>query len=772
MRRIQTHHVVKLACGVVVTTAAYVLYTNAMRRQHSNADVRIEEMAARSPYSSILHESLVFPGVPCLLVDDKRVIDGAIFGQFWGELMEDVSRFPIVGLDCEWVGDNPIALIQVATSKRCVMFRSTCFDTIPAFQRTSSSGPAQTAENATTGDGAAEGEENSEKKEKQRATAWRLPSCLYELLMSKTIVKAGVGIHGDRKRIKRDCQFTVEHTFELAPAAIMLQALSGNKHGLGEVTKQVLGVELGKDQTVTVSNWEAETLSLVQRHYAADDAIASCRLLHALYDRRNDVEPPLVDSGLSVVEWTAAMTERRKTFKFPKQSMQSDGRKNSKKASRGDDSADLRSGKERREEAVSTRHCQVINQEGHVIYTCDQSKAIWYTRKKGLADVLELDEKTGRLLSIKLKFKTRSKTKICMNWQLGRCGVEHCPFAHGVHEIKVQPKHSEVMAARRQMAKAGNPSGEDDGADDDEMDEEDDFIDDYEEAAAAIHIPDLTAENSCRICMAMGRLYSHRFVPLLFQNIERFAKSGNVADLVAHRKPRSVTRLSAKQDAIECEPPASPIDDLVGEDIDDDEAVPRKPIDTAVECYVCCQCVPRVKTTYDVEMAKLMKVHNCDDCGAKIMNLSEGSYAIRIVRQLTNKGFIDALPPGREQELHLALIDRLGPCFPGQVVSSADFDSDFLHAILEESNRDLRDKFVAAKVEDHIISLIGLKTTEPTEGEENAAPPEFVLEDLDEKRVSAAHAEAQQFIQHWFDLFEQHFPLENRGAALIPREER
>ena len=126
-----------------------------------------------------------------------------------------------------------------------------------------------------------------------------------------------------------------------------------------------------------------------------------------------------------------------------------------------------------------------------MIYTCDQSKAIWYTRKKGLADVLEMDEKTGRLLSIKLKFKTRSKTKICMNWQLGRCGVEHCPFAHGVHEIKVQPKHSEVLAARRQMAKAGNPSGEDDGADDDEMDEEDDFIDDYEEAAAAIHIPDL-----------------------------------------------------------------------------------------------------------------------------------------------------------------------------------------------------------------------------------------------------------------------------------------
>jgi len=119
-----------------------------------------------------------------------------------------------------------------------------------------------------------------------------VPQVLFDILTNKNIFKAGVNIKNDVQRlVKHDARLAgtassggrIGPLLHLDREELLRSASSdpanasggGLKCNLQYLTKKYLGIELGKDMTVTVSNWEAPILSIEQIRYAADDALAS-----------------------------------------------------------------------------------------------------------------------------------------------------------------------------------------------------------------------------------------------------------------------------------------------------------------------------------------------------------------------------------------------------------------------------------------------------------------------------------------------------------------
>ena len=99
----------------------------------------------------------------------------------------------------------------------------------------------------------------------------QVPSLLKEVLLDRSIRKAGVGIYGDIKKFYHDWNVRTEGAVDLA---IELNRRGQGPHdlSLAKVAATVLGVDMCKRKQVTMSNWELRYLSAPQMLYAALDA--------------------------------------------------------------------------------------------------------------------------------------------------------------------------------------------------------------------------------------------------------------------------------------------------------------------------------------------------------------------------------------------------------------------------------------------------------------------------------------------------------------------
>ncbi|CUF95001.1 DNA polymerase A exonuclease, putative [Bodo saltans] len=163
------------------------------------------------------------------------------------------SNLPIVGLDAEWVRKRPMAVLQVGSMHGCFLFQ---------MQRCA--GPP--ADSAAI------------------IQQW-LPDEVVSFLKSGDVVMCGVNISGDLRRLEREQGIVVTQHMELDHVALLLRQgdVGGGQLSLGALSERILGVPLGKDINVTLSDWEADALSPQQVQYAADDAIASALIACELY---------------------------------------------------------------------------------------------------------------------------------------------------------------------------------------------------------------------------------------------------------------------------------------------------------------------------------------------------------------------------------------------------------------------------------------------------------------------------------------------------------
>ncbi|CAL4955322.1 unnamed protein product [Urochloa decumbens] len=150
----------------------------------------------------------------------------------------------IVGLDVEWRPSfssalNPAATLQLCVDRRCLIF--------------------------------------------QLLHADYLPAALLGFLGDRAIHFYGVGVEADAARLRTDHGLAVANTVDLRGyAADYMGRPELRQAGLRGVLAAVLGTNLNKPQRVTMSRWDARTLSDEQVSYACVDAFVSSEVARKL----------------------------------------------------------------------------------------------------------------------------------------------------------------------------------------------------------------------------------------------------------------------------------------------------------------------------------------------------------------------------------------------------------------------------------------------------------------------------------------------------------
>nr|XP_043903265.1 exonuclease 3'-5' domain-containing protein 2 isoform X2 [Solea senegalensis] len=288
--------------------------------------------------------------------------------QLWPLMQEELSVFPVLGLDCEWVSvkgqPSAVSLLQMASySGLCILVRLLPF----------------------------------------RGGQQTFPLSLMEVLRDPHVLKVGVGCYEDGKRLTRDYGLSLSCTVDLRYLALrQRQAKVTNGLSLKSLAADLLNVCLDKSLKLRCSDWEADELTLEQMTYAARDAQVSIALFLHLLGLQTEAGPAsssgstytelaarcqgLVDvpfRGRGEGEGDDGATEkerRRRTRKVPiYESPESgdqqvpDPRKNSKRKPLG-------VGYSARKSPLYD-NCFLYAPDGQPLCTCDKKKAKWYLDK-------------------------------------------------------------------------------------------------------------------------------------------------------------------------------------------------------------------------------------------------------------------------------------------------------------------------------------------------------------------------------------------------------
>ena len=269
----------------------------------------------------------------------------------WGEVVKELrnqlTTFPVLGLDCEWVSEggkaNPVCLLQLATVKGLVLLI-----------RLNTVGP--------------------------------LPISLKEILASFEVFKVGVAVTGDSRKLVADYGLDVGGCVDLRHLVLAYRGPNAGhpgKLGLEALAESFLGVSLDKDWRVRAGDWEAETLSERQLNYAANDALVAVNVLWRLIGkefRRSwvnflaslfwDEDRLKKEVAYALEQWVDLefnnrdWKQRLKEEKSP--SPQTVGLKRMQNSTR---------------KTPLYHNCMLEAPDGQLLCTCDTKKAHWYIAK-------------------------------------------------------------------------------------------------------------------------------------------------------------------------------------------------------------------------------------------------------------------------------------------------------------------------------------------------------------------------------------------------------
>uniref|UniRef100_A0A8C2ISG6 Exonuclease 3'-5' domain-containing protein 2 n=1 Tax=Cyprinus carpio TaxID=7962 RepID=A0A8C2ISG6_CYPCA len=296
----------------------------------------------------------------------------------WPGFQKDLSIYPVLGLDCEWVKSmrvsvkgkaSAVSLLQLATfSGRCVLVRLLKFQ------------DAQLP----------------------------LPEGLVGVLSDPRVLKVGVGCYEDGKRLAQDHGLTLSSTVDLRYLALrQRQAVLNNGLSLKSLAADLLNVTLDKSLELRCSDWEADVLTREQMVYAAHDAQISVALFfHLLGMNTAEGDSTFVQlasccQGLVDVPFRARYNgegeegerrrrSRKSTVESPESGDQQvpDPRRNKRKP--------LGIGYSARKSPLYD-NCFLHAPDGQPLCTCDKKKAKWYL-EKGIGELLSEDPFVVRLL--------------------------------------------------------------------------------------------------------------------------------------------------------------------------------------------------------------------------------------------------------------------------------------------------------------------------------------------------------------------------------------
>ncbi|KAL8583989.1 hypothetical protein ACOMHN_048596 [Nucella lapillus] len=295
--------------------------------------------------------------------------------QCFNQLLRDAEKTKMLGIDCEWVMKRPVALLQIASSSGvCVLVR---------LFKLGHAG---------------------------------IPQSLKTLLSDRSILKLGVAVNDDAKKLLRDYDLKLIGCVDLRH---ILQRVRGvykcRSWGLQGLAKGVLNFTLSKDFRVRCGNWEAHHLSPRQTEYAALDALVAVDIFtHLVVAKVTGTDPQSHPQSAAQVTLSSFLATSRSLC----QGILGAGFSREVSQGKGDPKPGKRKEKKLNGEMYSTRsrplwdNCELLAPDGQPLCTCDSRKAAWYI-KRGLGDKV-----SDNPLVVKLRFEPSGRPKSSRNYYL------------------------------------------------------------------------------------------------------------------------------------------------------------------------------------------------------------------------------------------------------------------------------------------------------------------------------------------------------------------
>lgn len=300
------------------------------------------------------------------------VMDGARDSkQTLQKMVDHIQELKVLGLDCEWITHEnqarPVALLQLATPKGlCVLFHLCKFKSV----RTD------------------------------------LPE-LTHILMDRSILKVGVGVLDDAKKLAKDYGLITKGCVDLRHLALrhLPKRTNVTSGSLAELAKICVAYDMEKSWNIRCSNWEASELTDEQVKYAAVDACVAIAIFFQLLKPKLPAGPENEEViwGNITALCQGVVDVKFKAKLFPRIGIEKVNCTKVKKKKEVE-SLDELHGKNlsrvysARKEPLYD-NCKLVAPNGTLLTTCDRRKAEWYV-KKDIGEVISENP-----LVVRLKFE-------------------------------------------------------------------------------------------------------------------------------------------------------------------------------------------------------------------------------------------------------------------------------------------------------------------------------------------------------------------------------
>lgn len=236
------------------------------------------------------------------------------------------------------------------------------------------------------------------------ASGLTLPQSLRDVLKDVKIIKVGVGVIDDARKLFQDYGIDVWGCLDLRHALGYLPELGHfPKAGLRTLSEALLGVSPDKSWRLRCSNWEADVLTDDQIRYAADDALLSVQIFDQMI--RNRLTFSCYQPGWysKLKSDTIAVCREAVDIPFQNRSKAPSPFKTT--------NPEVVSKKLGCYGSYMTRktplydNCVLQAPDGEPLCTCDYKKAVWYIEK----DLGKVISEPGKPLVVRLNFEPSNR---------------------------------------------------------------------------------------------------------------------------------------------------------------------------------------------------------------------------------------------------------------------------------------------------------------------------------------------------------------------------
>ncbi|XP_022092747.1 exonuclease 3'-5' domain-containing protein 2-like [Acanthaster planci] len=276
-------------------------------------------------------------------------------------IADDISRFKVISLDCEWCSEKdgrrrPVALLQLATASGYSVLIRLC-------------------------------------KLKRHS----LSQSLKDLLMDKGILKVGVAVLDDANRLLNDHGLITRGCLDLRHLVyrhLPRDLRSKFTGGLSNLAEIYLDESLNKSDNVRCGNWEAEVLSQEQVKYGAQDVLVAMEIFLEIVHRKLSRIPEQPDSSF----WNGVGTMCQGLVDIKYKSKASERKTNTNVLTLDRDKLSINksSNAYKPRQSQMYHNCRLIAPDGQMLCTCHRQKAEWYV-KKGIGTEVSQEPYTVQL---------------------------------------------------------------------------------------------------------------------------------------------------------------------------------------------------------------------------------------------------------------------------------------------------------------------------------------------------------------------------------------